>query len=74
VPEIRAFLEAEYPDRREGVEEFGSLMRELYPLVCQLQKQLPEALAEGMVLGRPACFSFHEWEKEPGTWKHGKKR
>lgn len=74
VPKIRAFLEADYPDRQEGVEEFGSLMRKIYPLICQLQKQLPETLVEEMVLELPAYLSLHEWEQEPGAWNPEKKK
>jgi len=73
VPKIKAFLEAEYPTRQEGVEQFGSLMREIYPRVCQLQRQLPEALAEEMMLGLPAYFTLYEWEKDPKQWKKERK-
>ena len=73
VPKIKAFLEAEYSDRQEGVEKFGSLMREIYPRICQLQRQLPESLAEEMILELPAYFSLHEWEKDPKDWTQQKK-
>ncbi|MFX1245686.1 MAG: hypothetical protein ACFE8F_12090 [Promethearchaeota archaeon] len=74
VPKIKAFLEAEYPDRQEGVEKFGALMRDIYPGVCQLQRQLPEALAEEMMLGLPAYFTLYEWEKDPTKWKKERKK
>ena len=74
VPKLKAFLEGDYPDRQEGVEQFGSLMRDIYPQVCQLQRQLPEALAEEMMLGLPAYFTLHEWEKDPTTWNKEKKK
>ncbi|MHA2405681.1 MAG: hypothetical protein ACXACH_02875 [Candidatus Hermodarchaeia archaeon] len=74
VPKIKAFLETDYPARQEGVEGFGALMKEIYPLVYQLQRQLPESLVEEMILGFPAYISLHEWEKEPKQWKKEKKQ
>jgi hypothetical protein len=74
VPKIKAFLETDYSTRQEGVEGFTTVMREIYPQVYQLQKQLPESLAEEMILGLPAYISLHEWEKEPNAWKNGKKK
>jgi hypothetical protein len=74
VPKIKAFLEANYPDRQEGVEKFGALMREIYPQVYQLQSQFPESLAEEMILGLPAFISLYEWEKDPKNWKKERKK
>ncbi len=74
VPKIRAFLEKEYPTRQEGVQGFTTVMRAIFPLVYQLQEQLPESLAEEMLLVLPAYFTLHEWEKEPKEWKNGKKK
>ncbi len=73
VPKIKAFLETEYPTRQESVEAFGALMREIYPLVYQLQSQLPESLVEEMILGFPAYISLYEWEKDPKNWKKERK-
>ncbi|MFX1319906.1 MAG: hypothetical protein ACFE9O_12335 [Promethearchaeota archaeon] len=74
MPKIKAFLETEYPTRQEGVEGFTTVMRAIYPQVYQLQQQLPESLAEEMILELPAFISLHEWEKEPRTWNKGKKK
>jgi len=74
VPKIKTFLETEYPTRQEGVEGFTAVMREVYPLVYQLQQQLPEPLADEMILGLPAYLSLHEWEKAPKEWTEEKKK
>ncbi len=74
VPKIKAFLETDYPRRQEGVEGFTALMREIYPLVYELQSQLPESLTEEMMLGLPAYISLFEWEQDPNKWKNEKKK